>query len=703
MKDNLLKWIRRNGIIIFLLLVINLFGFPFQIHADNTVDSLQSLVLKAKNDTNKVNLLIQLSDAYSATEYDQALTIGKSCLALSEELDFNRGKLFASIKLGRIFKNIGEFDSAIIYTEKAIKYAVILGNEKQQVNNFNVYGSLLRRIGYYSSAMDYHQKSLELSKKLDYQKGIADSYVFIGIINELQLSYDSAINNYYKSIRIYEKLDRQVNIGIAFLNIGDMYENLLEHEQSLQNYRRGLTLFEEGDQLYYIGLSNIKIGIIHSEWGNYDSAMHYYKLCKISYDSINDVTGLGHLDINIGNVYFARKMYDSAYFHFNRAKDAFLNMDFKRGYLNAMLSLGKYYTEKKQTTKALGIYDECWNIAMMVDPQALRGVYLNVLNIYKNEGDYLRAFEYQTKYLNFKDSSFTIDKTRIIADIELKYEKEKDQAQILSLENENLEKDLRIKKRTNQRNIYLFSGSGIITLILFMFIYYRQKARKNKIIAEQRIYQLEKEKKLLAAKFLVEGQEQERKRIAKELHDGLGVLLSTTRIQFTSIKDKSPENKSLIDKAAKLLEQATGDVRKISHNMMPGLLTRFGLYEAAEELIDQLNETAGLNANCIISGDPQRLTENTEIMLYRVIQELVNNSLKHAEAKNIRLQLKVLSGEIDILYTDDGKGFNVSEKLQLKSIGLNSIKSRIDFLGGNLSIESETGKGVNYVIQVPTV
>ena len=176
---------------------------------------------------------------------------------------------------------------------------------------------------------------------------------------------------------------------------------------------------------------------------------------------------------------------------------------------------------------------------------------------------------------------------------------------------------------------------------MFLFIFNRHKARKDRIIAEQRIFQLEEEKKLLAARSIIEGQEEERKRIAKELHDGLGVLLSTAKMQFTTIKDKSPENKPLIERATKLLEQAAGDVRRISHNMMPGLLTRFGLYEATEDLMEELDETKGLTATCRIKGDTKRLPENTEIMLYRVIQEMVNNTLKHAEAKNISINMNI--------------------------------------------------------------
>jgi signal transduction histidine kinase len=265
------------------------------------------------------------------------------------------------------------------------------------------------------------------------------------------------------------------------------------------------------------------------------------------------------------------------------------------------------------------------------------------------------------------------------------------------MEKESLEKDIALERRTRQRNTYLYSGSSLVLILIFLFSYYSQRNRKNRVIIEQRILQLEEEKKLLAARFLVEGQEKERKRIAKELHDGLGVLLSSAKMHFTTIQVKIPENKSLIDKATQLLEQASGDVRRISQNMMPGLLTKFGLFEAVEDLFEQVDAMEKIQARVNIEGEERRLNENTEIMLYRIIQEMVNNTLKHAEAKTINLEIHISPEKLDIRYTDDGKGFDLKEKLSSQTtLGMTNIKSRVKFLGGELDASSEPGKGVRY-------
>ncbi len=701
MNFKLTKWIW--GIRIALSIIISL-AQQVHLNAESaTNDSLVKLVNIAEDDTNKVNLLIQLSKSYYYTDYNQALVHCKSYLKLSDELDFDKGKLIAYSELGIIYKNIGEPDSALYYIKKSIEVGEMLGSKKQLIRNYNVYGSLLRRKGYYSSALDCHYKSLALSQQVDDKYEIANTYIFIAIIYSNKLNYDTAIIYYYKSMRMYEELENNQKIGIALLNIGDIYKNLHDYSKAKEKYKNGLLLFEEQGDLRNIGLSFNKIGIVYSKFGKYDSALYYYRICQTFYDSIKNISGIAHCNIDISNIFYYWGMYDSAYIYLSKAKNTFKQMGFKRGYLKTLINLANLYSKKGQLNTSLKIYDTCQEIASQVSPYSLLNVYSNVLNIYKDLGNYKKAFEYQTKYLEINDSVFQLEKAKTITDLELKYEKKKDQARILELENENLVKSLDLRKRTNQRNIYLFTGLASIVIVLFLLIFYRFKARKDKIIAEQKIRQLEEEKKLLAAKSIVEGQDEERKRIAKDLHDGLGVLLSATKISFSAIKDKSPENRPLIDKATKLLDQAAGDVRRISHNMMPGLLTRFGLYEAVEDLLEQLGETEELNTICNITGDTKRMPENTEIMLYRIIQEMVNNTLKHAEAKNISFNMNILPEFVKINYSDDGKGFDVEEKMESKSIGLSGIRSRVNFLTGEINIESSPAKGVNYYIKIPTI
>jgi signal transduction histidine kinase len=137
--------------------------------------------------------------------------------------------------------------------------------------------------------------------------------------------------------------------------------------------------------------------------------------------------------------------------------------------------------------------------------------------------------------------------------------------------------------------------------------------------------------------------------------------------------------------------------------MMPGLLTKFGFFEAVEDLFEQINDSGKIKAEIYIEGEKIRLQENLEIMLYRIIQEMVNNTLKYAEAKNISLIIGVQSDKLNIQFSDDGKGFEVEAKLKQKTAGLTNIMSRVSFLKGEISIESLPGKGTILFLYIPLI
>jgi two-component system NarL family sensor kinase len=228
------------------------------------------------------------------------------------------------------------------------------------------------------------------------------------------------------------------------------------------------------------------------------------------------------------------------------------------------------------------------------------------------------------------------------------------------------------------------------------------RAKKNRIIAEQKIQQLENERKLTRAQAVMIGQENERKRIAHDLHDGLGVLLSTASVQFSRIKSESgdPKSEALLQKARELLNEASGEVRKISHNMMPGVLSRLGLCDALEDLFDSVNKIKDLHVDVKLPESRTRLPENTEIMVYRIVQELLNNTVKHAQATEIHFELVRKNNMLHIEYSDNGIGFD-QQMVDNDGIGISGIRSRVDLLNGNLKFVTGKNKGVLCSIDIP--
>jgi signal transduction histidine kinase len=208
----------------------------------------------------------------------------------------------------------------------------------------------------------------------------------------------------------------------------------------------------------------------------------------------------------------------------------------------------------------------------------------------------------------------------------------------------------------------------------------------------------------MAAQSVMVGQEKERERIARELHDGIGVLLSTASIHCSSVEEKSdPKTSEMLKKANKLLKDASKEVREISHNMMPGVLSKFGLREAIEDLFEDVEDAGEIKVDLQITCKDQRLAENMEIMIYRVIQEMLNNTIKHAKATLISLTISRTEHALFINYKDNGVGFDENQLPHGKNIGLSGIRSRIEYLGGKVALISQPGEGTSYSVSIPIV
>ena len=695
----------RTDLLFRLMLPLYLFFFGLGIsQVPMDVDSLKSELTRLEEDSLKIKTLLHLIKECKQSNVDQALEYCVQMYNLSLKSHSLNGIIDALTEMSSIYLLSGKTDSGLVYCQKAIELSDSIHDSIRLANNLRNYGYLVFNKEGSLNAIDYYFKSLELYKSSSDSIGMAHALNGIGVMFLDQAKYDSAVYYLLETIKICKAKNYNEILIKGYISIGTAYDELEEDEKASNNFSEAIKLSKKYNQLIFLSKAYQNLGNIRYELKDFDSArILYYKAIELSEKTVTTI-GLGDGYIGLGNISSDLKEYESAARYYQLAKVHYNQAGYAYGLLLAYKNQGYVQQCLGNYDLALKIYDSCLLISNDLGSlYLLNETYANVYHTYALKGNYKKAYEYLIIQKEIQDSIFNLEKEEKIASLELKYEKEKYLAENLALINENLEKDLNLKKRTNQRNRYLYGGSSIILMFIFFFTYYQQRTRKNRIIAEQRILQLEEEKKLLAARSLVEGQEEERKRIAKELHDGLGVLLSSAKIHFTTVRDKSPENKSLIDKASKLLEQATHDVRRISHNMMPGLLTKYGLFEAVEGLFDEIDDIEGLNAQLDIIGEQLRLKENTEIMVYRIVQELVNNSLKHAQASEIRMQMEIQPHVLVAVYQDDGVGFDVSEKKKSKSIGLNSIISRVKFLGGELEIDSEKGKGAKFSFNIPTV
>ena len=664
-------------------------------------DSLQRIVDSDASAEEKNRSILGLIEGYLKTDPGRSLIY---CNNLMERAASSGDKaLMAEIYWlkSRAYIGKGSYDTSVVCCDSGIIISESIGLTGLQAEINITRGNAL----FYSKGPEYgissYKESYRLFSQAGDSAGLAKALNGLGVMFKKMAQYDSALTYYIQLVTLAESKGYESTLGMGYLNLGILYQDL--HELDKASHYLALSIpINEKYRPDLVALAHMNIGLVNHEKGLLDTALSELRIALQIYSSLNERKYIADVYNNIGTVFFKKDELDSAYKYFTDARDLYKQLDNSYSFGQAYNNIALVIMERGEYDRALEILDTCLKYAKRTSNSELEAqVYYNMYFAYNKKSDYKKALESYLIHDSLQEIIYNLNKDRLMADLEMKYQNEKKQAQILELEKTNLQKDLDLQVRTKQRNAFLFTGIGIIALISFAFLYFRQRTVKDRIIAQQRIRQLEEEKKLLAAKSLVEGQEEERKRIARELHDGLGVLLSTTRMQFSAIRDKSPENQPLIERATKLLEQASSDVRKISHNMMPGLLTKLGLYEAVEDLFEKVSETEGLTVRAHIHEDAQRLPENDEIMVYRIIQELVNNTLKHANAKTIEIQMQVMPGHLDIIYSDDGKGFSMEEKAGSKSLGLQSIESRVNFLNGRMQLYSAPGKGVSYKFEIP--
>lgn len=197
-------------------------------------------------------------------------------------------------------------------------------------------------------------------------------------------------------------------------------------------------------------------------------------------------------------------------------------------------------------------------------------------------------------------------------------------------------------------------------------------------------------------------QENERKRIASDLHDSLGPLLSAVKLNINSIEMQHPDDKEVIERSGKYLDEIIGSLRQISYNLLPNTLERKGLSEAIKEFIGQINhKNNSVNIHFFVIKE-FIVPKEKEIHLFRIIQEIVHNTIKHSNARSLQIGLTAEEGNLLLLTKDDGKGFDINkEKLNKRGLGLKSLESRVEILNGILSLESMPEQGTNYFIKIP--
>ncbi|RYE56461.1 MAG: hypothetical protein EOP48_07975 [Sphingobacteriales bacterium] len=331
---------------------------------------------------------------------------------------------------------------------------------------------------------------------------------------------------------------------------------------------------------------------------------------------------------------------------------------------------------------------------------------INLSDYYYKVGNIYQALQYTREAFSLKDSLIRETKTNQITILGTIYESQKQQREISKL---HLEKEKSIVMESKRLLINKVLSFAVAALLIVIYLAYnnfkrgRRLNRQQQEIQQQKIAELQTNKQLLTIEAMLNVQEEERSRIAKDLHDGIGSLLSGTKLSLLNVKEKlatSADDKMLFQKALSLLDITIADLRIVAQNLMPEALTKFGLEEALKDLCDRVQYSSGINVVGIQLPHKRILDGTAQVYIYRIIQELVNNVVKHAAAKNIIVQMSVLEDRITMVVEDDGKGFDTASLKNNTGAGISNIMYRVQYFNGTIDISSSPGNGTSINIEL---
>lgn len=569
----------------------------------------------------------------------------------------------------------------------------------QEQNLFQTLDSL-KRVENYRAIIQYRHTIDNIPKtkvsKGNYQLALAEAYNNFNQADSAFLYYKKAL----KSFTLHRKQEKIAKTNYEIYALLDSQKNLKSDKEIYLNNL--ITYAQEQNSTKWLGtIANQKAIAFHYAH-ELDSAKHFYNKALIHFKKMDSTQIQIGILSNLGSI--SSKIYknqDSAIFYTQSALKLFdqdtsknKNLNYRFAFYN---NLGNYYRRAKNYPKALEYYTKAEN--MDLSKQA----HSNYLTLYQNlDSTYIELNDFKNahKYFSKSDSIQQVinlkDQNASITEVEARYENEK-------LRADNLEAEA---ARKRNRNFLILTivllVSGTVVAVLFQKNTRRKQklAENEKELQTQKLATVLKEQELRAIDAMIEGQEKERLRIANDLHDDLGGLMANVKLHFNSLNGH--QNQELFERTNTLIDEAYNKVRSIAHAKNSGVIAKQGLLKAVQQMADKISYANKICIEVIDYGLENRLENSLELTIFRIIQELTTNVIKHAEANEITIHLTNHDDSLNIMVEDNGKGFNPN-KITLKSdgMGLGSIDKRVDHLHGSMAIESEPQKGTTIIIDIP--
>lgn len=535
----------------------------------------------------------------------------------------------------------------------------------------------------FSATEKWVNKLAPIAKQHDNIEKYAEIIRIKSLITYYQGDYDKSIEESLLSIHLFDSLENQAKVASLYAGMG--YQIKRVNIEEAQKYMlKGIRISEQLKDSNTLQASYNNYGVIKEMKNQLDSALYYYKKAYQITLKINDKVGSSYALNNIAGIHYYRQEYQLALTHVNKALSIRKTLKDNIGIMESENTLGDIFMEFKKIDSAIFYYNKSLQRSKEVGYLHLQKRNLRGLsNCYKLKNEFEKALLLKDEYTIISDSIRTSETNKEVANLKEKYDSDKKDQEIHH-QNEVIKKDSKLK-------ILLYSLIGIILFVFVLFYFWYKAKQKEKLQSEL----LKEKERGLAG--IINAQEEERKRIARELHDGIVQELTSLKFNLKSEFEKQPSESS--SKIFKQLEDSTSELRNISHQMMPTALTELGVVDAIRDMLHKSLNPIDIKFEFETFGITDRLKENIEITIYRVTQELVNNIIKHSGANQVSVQLFKSGENIILIVEDNGKGISNEDKKD--GIGLMNIASRLDTINGKVNFEASPNSGTLATIKIP--
>ncbi|MGD1944970.1 MAG: tetratricopeptide repeat protein [Croceivirga sp.] len=606
-------------------------------------------------DSIQVQNLLDEAYGYENSDPEKALDIYKKSYELSLEIEYYLGAFKSLNYSGIVYSNLIAHDSALYYYNESLKY-------------------------------------VELA---NYPKGKATTLINAGNVYNYIGDYDKVVENYLEAIQIAEKLHDSTYVAITYQNLASVYLSLEKNDRAKDCFYKALQ-FVPKDDLQSLGILYGDLGLSEIKTGSLSKALTYFTKA----DSLSKLTDSKTLNFyvkrNFGEYHILKESYDKAIIYLEQSLA--INSELNNGYFKAdnLIKLGEAYYGLVNYDKTNTYLKQALEIGRKNHLKEIQErTYYFLAKIAYEQSLYQEAYDYLNLQKIFQDSVLNETYLDQINFYEKRFETKQKEAEIREQKLQLEKQENTILKKENEKTLAFAIGGFLVVALISLGLLFkqRQRAKVNEILA------LETKQEVVKLEALIDGEENERNRLAQDLHDGINGDLAVIKYKISSIgqQDLSPKEKEDYGEALNMLDNAVEQVRRISHNLAPPSLYRFDLTEAIEQFCLKQNTLQKVKISFQHFGNRVNLKKENETAIYRIVQELINNIFKHAEASEAMVQINNHGDTLTLTVEDDGKGFDIADSAN--GIGLQNIQSRADFLKAELDIDSND-QGTTFQIAI---